>query len=74
MNDKEIFLAGGFSIGWNEEPQTISQNQIPQRKHKDLDTLKKELEEIKEYIQDIQARQWQIAKLFEYSKHNFLTQ
>ena len=78
MNDKDIFLAGGFSIGWNDTPTTdtkmLNNIQHRTRQTKDVETLQKELEQIKEYIQDIQQRQWNLAKLIKYRENDFLMQ
>ena len=52
MDMKEIFESGCFSPGWNE----------------DLTVLLAELEDIKNTIDDIKARQWHLAKLMKFHK------
>lgn len=62
MDMKEIFENGCFSPSWNEvEEKEVF---IPQRK--DLTTLFAELEDIKNTIDDIKARQWHLAKLMKF--------
>ncbi len=62
MDMKEIFENGCFSPSWNEvEEKEVF---IPQRK--DLPTLLAELEDIKNSIDDIKARQWHLAKLMKF--------
>lgn len=62
MDMKEIFENGCFSPSWNEvEEKEVF---IPQRK--DLTTLLAELEDIKNSIDDIKARQWHLAKLMKF--------
>ena len=62
MDMKEIFENGCVSPSWNEvEEKEVF---IPQRK--DLPTLLAELEDIKNSIDDIKARQWHLAKLMKF--------
>lgn len=62
MDMKELFENGCFSPSWNEvEEKEVF---IPQRK--DLPTLLAELEDIKNSINDIKARQWHLAKLMKF--------
>ncbi len=62
MDMKELFENGCFSPSWNEiEEKEVF---IPQRK--DLPTLLAELEDIKNSIDDIKARQWHLAKLMKF--------
>ena len=71
MNDENyLFLMNGFSPSWAEDVPVERKNQTD-TSYKDLDTLKSELNEIKEHLQDIQAREWQIAKLIEFHQMNF---
>ncbi len=72
MNEKELFEAGCFLPSWTEDTESeIQVLQVHTRKNKDLQTLLTELCEIKERLQDIQQRQWDLAKLVHYHKNNF---
>ncbi len=64
MDMKEIFENGCFSPGWTEVEE--KEIYVPQRK--DLATLLAELEEIKNSLDDIKAKQWHLAKLMKF--HN----
>ena len=67
MNDEQLYFGGCFSPGWLEDiPKPTPYEKLYQRQNKDLDTLKSELEEIKDHLQDVQARQWNLAKLLEF--------
>lgn len=68
MNDKELFENNCFPLFWLEDEEHFEQ-QIPQRK--DLQTLLGELEDIKNKIDDISAREWQLAKLVKFHKEGF---
>lgn len=64
MDMKEIFESGCFSPDWNEVEE--KEVYVPQRK--DLTVLLAELEDIKNTIDDIKARQWHLAKLMKFHK------
>lgn len=64
MDMKEIFEQGCFSPGWAE----VEEKEIYVPQKKDLTTLLAELEDIKNSIDDIKARQWHLAKLMKF--HN----
>lgn len=64
MDMKEIFESGCFSPGWNEVEE--KEVYVPQRK--DLTVLLAELEDIKNTIDDIKAKQWHLAKLMKFHK------
>lgn len=68
----EIFENNGFSMNWTEaaQPEVNQQAYIPQRK--DLQTLLAELEDIKNTIEDAQAREWHLAKLLKYHNEGFV--
>ena len=63
MNENDLFEKGCFSPDW-----TTDDNILPSVQRKDLKTLLDELGEIKEKIQEIQARQWHLARLLNF--HN----
>jgi len=62
MNMQEIFESGCFSPDWIEVEE--KEVYVPQKK--DLSVLLAELEEIKNSIDDIKARQWHLAKLMKF--------
>ncbi len=62
MNMQEIFESGCFSPDWIEVEE--KEVYVPQKK--DLSVLLAELEEIKNTIDDIKARQWHLAKLMKF--------
>ncbi len=81
MNEKELFENFCFLPSWTEDDYEITQkkerNEIkeslkPQRK--DLSTLLAELEEIKNNIEDIKAREWHLAKLIKLNKEGIAFQ
>lgn len=80
MNEKELFENFCFLPDWTEcdyqkssdiekaDNETV-QNFVPQRK--DLTTLLAELEEIKNNIENIKAKEWHLAKLIKFNKEGF---
>lgn len=69
-NEKELFENFCFLPGWTDddyefEPrrQTVEKQETFTPQRKDLATLLAELEEIKNNIEDIKAREWHLAKL-----------
>lgn len=62
MDMKEIFENGCFSPNWLE----VEEKEIYVPEKKDLSLLLAELEEIKNTIDDIKARQWHLAKLMRF--------
>ena len=67
-----LFEKGCFLPCWLDD-DVPSQPQVQQTqtyKNKDLNTLLKELEEIKQHIQDIKEREWQLANLLHFYTHN----
>ena len=70
MKDKELFESGCFSPQWTcDDEMPISQ--VHRRQHKDLQTLLDELDGIKNRIQEIQAKEWHLARLIHFHEHNF---
>ena len=59
MDMKELFKNNCFPMGWSDEkaPEVY----VPQRK--ELSVLLAELEEIKNHIENIKAKQWHLEKL-----------
>jgi len=75
MNEKQLFEAGCFLPEWTQEDTSAEQMPVIsayKRQNKDLKTLLSELEQIKESIQDIQARQWNLAKLLHFHNHDLV--
>ena len=70
-SEKMLFEKGCFLPSWIED--NISEEppiqQFQTAKHKDLNTLLKELEEIKQHIQDVKEREWQLAYLLNFHTH-----
>ncbi len=65
MNDSELYFNGSFSPGWLETstiPETTPLENNTQPRFKSLETLKAEMEEIKEHLQDVRERQWNLEK------------
>lgn len=69
MNEKDLFEKGCFLPDWatETEPQPVSA--VYTRQNKDLQTLLNELDEIKDRIQKIQAKQWHLAKLMHFHQN-----
>lgn len=71
MNSKELFENNCFPLCWLEDDEEFEAPEPVQRK--DLTTLLAELEDIKNRINDISAREWHLAKLMKFHKANFST-
>ena len=67
----EIFENNCFSMNWTEakDSEVSQQAYAPQRK--DLQTLLGELEDIKNTIQEIEAKEWHLAKLVKFHNEGF---
>jgi hypothetical protein len=66
MNEKKLFENGCFLPDWTsedtvEEPTPIQVAYSPQSK--DLQTLLKEMDDIKSRLQEIKARRWALEKM-----------
>lgn len=66
MKDKDLFENNCFPISWCED-----EPKIYERQNKNLTTLLAELEDIKNRIDDINAREWHLAKLMKFHKAGF---
>lgn len=71
MDSKELFENNCFPLCWLEDEEQFEAPQIVPRK--DLTTLLAELEDIKNRIDDISAREWHLAKLMKFHKEGFHT-
>ncbi|MBE7713286.1 MAG: hypothetical protein E7Z87_06050 [Cyanobacteria bacterium SIG26] len=74
MDEKQLFDSGCFLPCWTED---VAEQQSPiatvyTRGNKDLQTLLSELEQIKGQIQDIQERQWNLARLIHFHENNLV--
>ncbi|MBO5434626.1 hypothetical protein J6A31_02235 [bacterium] len=67
MDMQEIFENGCFSPNWIELEE--KEVYVPQKK--DLTVLLAELEDIKNTIDDIKAKQWHLEKLVQFHKKGF---
>lgn len=74
MNEKELFESGCFLPCWTEDVQQeqSSIKTVYSRQNKDLQTLLSELDEIKDKIQDIHQRQWNLARLIHFHENNLV--
>lgn len=70
MNDKELFENNCFPLFWCEDDEFVEQQVQPR---KDLKVLMAELEDIKNRIDDITAREWHLAKLVKFHQQGFST-
>ena len=70
MNDKELFENNCLPLFWLEDEEEF---EAPQ-KRKDLQTLLAELEEIKNRIDDLSAKEWHLAKLMKFYNARLTTQ
>lgn len=62
MDVNELFENNCFPMSWSEEKEVYT----PQRK--ELSVLLAELEEIKNNIEDLKAKQWHLAKIAKLQK------
>ena len=70
MDMKDIFENRCFSPDWIEKSvETEVEPPVPQRK--ELSVLLSELEDIKNNIENLEAKQWYLAKLIKYHNEGF---
>ena len=72
MNEKELFEKGCFLPEWTSDIDEKPISVVYSHKKKDLQTLINELEEIKNRFQEIQAKQWHLAKLLQFNENNIV--
>lgn len=72
MNDKELFENNCLPLFWLEDEETFEQPQIVPRK--DMQTLLAELEDIKNKIENLSAKEWHLAKLMKFYNARLETQ
>ncbi len=76
MDMKDIFESGCFSPGWIEQDLQPEIEQMPEQaapvpRRKELSVLLGELEEIKNNIENLQAKQWYLSRLVQYHERGF---
>lgn len=69
MNSKELFENDCFPLCWLEDEEEF---EAPVQR-KDLTTLLAELEDIKNRINEISAKEWHLAKLMKFHQQGFTT-
>jgi hypothetical protein len=71
MNERELFNAGCFLPSWAEDvPEEPPISSVHTRQNKNLQTLLDELAQIKDRVQEIQAKQWNLARLIDFHNHD----
>lgn len=75
MDSKELFENNCFPISWLEDEDEFEAPTLAPApaERKDLTTLLAELEDIKNRIDDISAKEWHLAKLMKFYKAGFTT-
>lgn len=75
-SERLLFEKGCFLACWNDdeilEEKNTHANLNSLTDNKDLDTLLSELREIKEHIEDVRQRKWELEKSLMYHYHNFI--
>ena len=66
VNEKELFENLCLSPDWQEKEPTPYV-----RQNKDLATLLSELEEIKDYLQEVKEKQWHLATMMRFHQEGF---
>jgi hypothetical protein len=72
MNDKELFENNCLPLFWLEDEETVETPQVTPRK--DVQTLLAELEDIKNRIEDLSAKEWHLAKLMKFHQAGLTTE
>ena len=72
--ERMLFDKGCFLPSWVEDTESEEQmpiSQVHAATNKDLETLKQELAQIKDHIQEIKEREWHLAKLLHFHNNDF---
>ena len=69
MDMKDLFKNGCFSPEWADSEEL---QPIPASHHKDLDELFDELRQIKEHIENLQAKSWYLERLRQFQEQGLL--
>lgn len=70
MNSKELFENNCFPMCWLEDEEHFKPEPAVR---KDLQTLTEELEQIKNTIDDLSAKEWLLSKLMKFHNEGFTT-
>ena len=73
-SERLLFEKGCFLPSWAEdieEPQQAPVLNAYVAERKDLPTLLAELDDIKQHIQDVRQRQWDLARLLNFHNNEF---
>lgn len=73
MDMNEIFNNGGFSPDWTERYEEVGEETAALPQRKDLDTLIRELDDIKSTISDLELKSWHLGKRIKYHEKGFST-
>ena len=71
MDANELFENNCFPMFWSEDTEPAEN--IPTVQKKDLQTLLAELEDIKNKIDDLSAKEWHLSKLMQFHKAGLTT-
>lgn len=72
MDDmKDLFENNCFPMCWSSDTKEKEETQKPLPQRKDLTTLLAELEDIKNNIEEVKAKQWHLAKLMKFHQEGF---
>ncbi len=75
-SERLLFEKGCFLACWNDDDISLAkktfENVNPVVNDKNLDTLLSELCEIKQHIEDVRQRKWELEKSLMYYYHNFI--
>ena len=74
MDEKELFENLCFTPDWSGLDEVQSKQEVKPfvSQRKDLATLLGEMEQIKNTIEDIKAREWHLAKLMRFHEADFV--
>ena len=67
MNEKDLFENLCLSPNWQETEPNVPYV----RQNKDMATLLSELEEIKDYLQEVEEKQWHLANMMRFHQEGF---
>ena len=70
MDSKELFENNCLPLFWLEDEEHFESTPVPK---KDLQTLLAELEDIKNRIDDLSAKEWHLSKLVKFNREGFTT-
>lgn len=73
--ERMLFEKGCFLGNWNDDSFLEKKETPIERVHKDkdLDTLLSELNDIKQHIEDVRQRKWELEKSLMYHNNDFVS-